>query len=341
MSVVIRKACEEEFLDVYRFIGACGVLETYGAHFYRIVIRYFRDTCYLAERDGEILGFMWGFMSQTDPRTFFLWQIGVDPSTRGEGIGGRILEAAERELAERGCNRIELTIDPSNRPSQRLFEKGAIATSAIGRDGSSRWRACRPCSATTVRTVTSACSRNNCRAWADPSRSAPIRPRRPYGDRVRSPFAPRNRHDGNLLSVELFCMLSIYLRKKVVNKPEMVASEQETAKRLRWILRLAYLQSRRLVARHGLTAPQLLCLRAGRFPRTFPHGSGPEGRTGPGHAHRNSAPSRGAMSGDALALPGRPSVLAAHTHRTRFGRRGLGRPAGPITHPMKDTRRSR
>jgi diaminobutyrate acetyltransferase len=123
MSIVIRKAREKEFLNVYEFIASCGVLETYGAHFYRIVIRYFRDTCYLAERDGKILGFMWGFLSQTDPHTFFLWQIGVDPSTRGEGIGGRILEAAERELAERGCHRIELTIDPSNRPSQRLFEK--------------------------------------------------------------------------------------------------------------------------------------------------------------------------------------------------------------------------
>jgi DNA-binding MarR family transcriptional regulator len=47
-----------------------------------------------------------------------------------------------------------------------------------------------------------------------------------------------------------------------VNQTKTVASEQEIANRLRRILRLAYLQSRRLVARHGLTVPQLLCLRA-------------------------------------------------------------------------------
>jgi len=47
-----------------------------------------------------------------------------------------------------------------------------------------------------------------------------------------------------------------------VNQTKTVGSEQEIASRLRRILRLAYLQSRRLVARHGLTAPQLLCLHA-------------------------------------------------------------------------------
>jgi diaminobutyrate acetyltransferase len=123
MSVVIRKAREDEFLNVYRFISSCGVLETYGEHFFRIVIRYFGSTSYLAEQDGRIVGYMWGFITQEDPETFFLWQIGVDPATRGDGIGGLILEEAEKELAARGCKRIELTIDPTNRPSQRLFEK--------------------------------------------------------------------------------------------------------------------------------------------------------------------------------------------------------------------------
>jgi L-2,4-diaminobutyric acid acetyltransferase len=123
VSVIIRRAREEEFLDVYRFICSCGVLETYGEHFYRIVIRYFSSTCYVAERDGEIVGLMWGFITQEDSNTFFLWQIGVDPATRGEGIGGLILEEAEEDLAARGCKRIELTIDPTNYPSQRMFEK--------------------------------------------------------------------------------------------------------------------------------------------------------------------------------------------------------------------------
>lgn len=132
MSLVIRKAREDEFLDIYRFVCSCGVLETYGEHFYRIVIRYFGDTSYVAERDGRILGFMWGFLSQSRPDTFFLWQIGVDPSTRGEGIGARILEVAEAELAEHGCRRIELTIDPSNRPSQRLFEKRGYSNISDG-----------------------------------------------------------------------------------------------------------------------------------------------------------------------------------------------------------------
>jgi DNA-binding MarR family transcriptional regulator len=52
------------------------------------------------------------------------------------------------------------------------------------------------------------------------------------------------------------------LRKKSVNQARKEALEQEIANRLRRILRMAYLHSKRLVARYGLTAPQLLCLRA-------------------------------------------------------------------------------
>lgn len=47
-----------------------------------------------------------------------------------------------------------------------------------------------------------------------------------------------------------------------MNQLKTKGFEQEIAFLLRRILRLAYLQSRRLVARYGLTAPQLLCLRA-------------------------------------------------------------------------------
>lgn len=123
MNLTIRHGREEEFLAIHRFVSGCGVLESYAEHLFRIVLRYFGNTSYVAEREGRIVGLMWGFRSQKDPGTFFLWQIGVDPGLRGAGIADRIMAHAEEELARLGYRRIELTVAPDNAPSRRLFEK--------------------------------------------------------------------------------------------------------------------------------------------------------------------------------------------------------------------------
>jgi len=123
MNVTIRQAGEEEFLEIHRFISGCGVLESYAEHFFKIILRYFGNTSFLAEADGKIAGLMWGFGSQKDPETFFLWQIGVDPAFRGEGIAHRIMEHAEEHLPRLGFRRIEVTVAPENVPSRRLFER--------------------------------------------------------------------------------------------------------------------------------------------------------------------------------------------------------------------------
>jgi len=122
MKLTIRKASEEEFLDVYDFVRRCEILEDYTEHFYKIMLRYFGDTCFIAMADGKIAGFVFGFISQSDGKTYFLWQIGVDPSMRRSGTASALLEAVEGKVKDLGCERIELTVSPDNRPSRGLFE---------------------------------------------------------------------------------------------------------------------------------------------------------------------------------------------------------------------------
>jgi len=123
MKTTIRKAKEEEFLNVYEFVSRCNLLENYAEHFYKIMLRYFCNSCFVADYNGNIVGFVLGFVSQVHDKTYFLWQIGIDESIRERGIGKMLLEKVEEEVRKLGCNRIELTIDPKNIPSKRLFEK--------------------------------------------------------------------------------------------------------------------------------------------------------------------------------------------------------------------------
>jgi ribosomal protein S18 acetylase RimI-like enzyme len=86
-------------------------------------LRYFADYCFIAEENEQIIGFVLGIVPQSFKDTYFLWDIGVAPSYRGQGIGGKLVREAENELRKMGFKRIELTIDPVNLQSQKLFEK--------------------------------------------------------------------------------------------------------------------------------------------------------------------------------------------------------------------------
>ncbi|MDA3792345.1 MAG: GNAT family N-acetyltransferase [Elusimicrobia bacterium] len=121
--MTIRNVNEKEFLKVYKFVSHCKPLENYAEHLYKIILRYFNDTCFIVEQESEIIGFLMGFISQVHESTYFLWQIGISNSMQGKGIGGDLLEHAENKLSERGCKRIEVTIDPKNISSSKLFER--------------------------------------------------------------------------------------------------------------------------------------------------------------------------------------------------------------------------
>jgi L-2,4-diaminobutyric acid acetyltransferase len=123
MDVKIRLAVEDDFLDVYKFVSNCKPLESYSEHFYKIMLRYFSNCCFIAEYKNDIVGLITGVVSQVHDKTYFMWQIGVKSSIKGKGVAKNLLEKAEEEVKKLGCNRIELTVNPENITSQRFFEK--------------------------------------------------------------------------------------------------------------------------------------------------------------------------------------------------------------------------
>jgi len=122
-GITIREAKENEFLSVYDLVSQSPPLEKYFQHFYRIILRYFSSSCLVAEYQKKLVGWQMGFVSQNDYHTYFLWQIGVHPDMQGRGLGGLLLEAIEKKAYEMGSSRIEVTIDPENLASEKLFLK--------------------------------------------------------------------------------------------------------------------------------------------------------------------------------------------------------------------------
>ncbi len=118
----IRTASEKDFTELHKFIDECNFLEAYPLHFYRVILRYFKHYCFIYGKNS-IKGAAVGILKPGAEKIFFLWQIGITRRLQGKGMGREFLRRVEKKLKERGCSRIELTIDPSNTPSRKLFEK--------------------------------------------------------------------------------------------------------------------------------------------------------------------------------------------------------------------------
>ena len=98
------------------------------------MLRYFGNSCFIAEFNNDIVGFVMGFRSQVDKNKFFLWQIGVFSKNRKKEVGKKLLHRLEKVAEELGCKSMELTVDPENIPSIRFFEKNCYLNISFKED---------------------------------------------------------------------------------------------------------------------------------------------------------------------------------------------------------------
>ncbi|CAM4346280.1 diaminobutyrate acetyltransferase [Paenibacillus tarimensis] len=125
-TVKIRRSTKKDGAAVYQLIKRAGTLDLNSAYCYLLLCDMFKDTCAVAEADNRLLGFVSAFRRPDQPNTLFIWQIAVDPDSRGLGLGKRLL----KEVTARGGEEIryvEATVSPSNQASNRLFRTFAEA----------------------------------------------------------------------------------------------------------------------------------------------------------------------------------------------------------------------
>jgi predicted GNAT superfamily acetyltransferase len=58
----------------------------------RLFLDHFHDTSLVAERDGELAGFLVAFMSPSNPDDAYIHFVGVSPRSRGSGLARRLYE---------------------------------------------------------------------------------------------------------------------------------------------------------------------------------------------------------------------------------------------------------
>jgi L-2,4-diaminobutyric acid acetyltransferase len=120
-TLVIRNPHPDDGAAIWTLVKNCHPLDLNSSYLYVLLCHHFKETCLVAEKGGEIAGFVSAYIMPQQQDTLFVWQIAVSKSLRGQGVSKRMLNALVKLDACRDIKFWQLSIAPSNKPSLRLF----------------------------------------------------------------------------------------------------------------------------------------------------------------------------------------------------------------------------
>lgn len=122
--------------DAKRFIPATAKTEGGYASFLGTQLGERNIIVLVAETDDVVIGYVYAgiegydYMSLRGPAGI-LYDIVVDPASRGHGVGRMLLDAALAELSGRGAPRVLLSTAEGNESAQRLFARAGFRRTMI------------------------------------------------------------------------------------------------------------------------------------------------------------------------------------------------------------------
>lgn len=117
----LRQPGAEDGSEVWRLIRGCGPLDDNSMYCNLLQCEHFADTCVIAELDGDVVGWVSGYIVPSAPDTLFVWQVAVDAKARGMGVAKKMLShLLEREVCA-GVSKLQTTITADNAASWALF----------------------------------------------------------------------------------------------------------------------------------------------------------------------------------------------------------------------------
>ncbi len=119
--LVLRQPRATDGPAVTALIAACAPLDPNSAYCNLLQCSDFAGTCVVAERGGQLVGWVSAYRPPSDPDTIFVWQVAVAAAARGGGLGGRMLDALIALPDAQGATRMTTTITSGNPASWALF----------------------------------------------------------------------------------------------------------------------------------------------------------------------------------------------------------------------------
>lgn len=129
-KVIFKQPTLEDGMAVFRLIQSCPPLDTNSSYCNLLQASHFADTSIAAEIDGELVGFISGYILPARPNTLFVWQVAVAEQARGLGLASRMLQGILGRSQCKDVSYLETTITEDNLASWALFKNLAKKISA-------------------------------------------------------------------------------------------------------------------------------------------------------------------------------------------------------------------
>lgn len=118
---------------MWRLAQDSRTLDLNSPYCYLLLCTHFAATSRIAEIDGQTVGFLVGYEPPTDPHCYFVWQVAVAASRRGQGLARAMIDDVLDEKPGR-YNYLGASFTPENAASQRLFRGYVRARSAAAEE---------------------------------------------------------------------------------------------------------------------------------------------------------------------------------------------------------------
>ncbi|EME22943.1 diaminobutyrate acetyltransferase [Rhodococcus triatomae] len=119
--VFLRRPRLSDAGHMWRIAKDTGVLDLNSGYAYLMWCRDFAATSVVAEVGTGVAGFATGFVRPESPDTLFVWQVAVDATARGRGVGVAMLDHIVCRATPFAVRFLETTITADNPASLAMF----------------------------------------------------------------------------------------------------------------------------------------------------------------------------------------------------------------------------
>jgi L-2,4-diaminobutyric acid acetyltransferase len=120
-EIRLRQPLPTDGAALHRLIAECPPLDANSLYCNLLHCTHFATTSVAAELDGQLVGFVSGYLVPSTPQTVFVWQVAVSPLVRKRGLAQRMLHELLQRPACRDAEFLHTSVTPDNHASKALF----------------------------------------------------------------------------------------------------------------------------------------------------------------------------------------------------------------------------
>ena len=123
-EIQFRKPSVNDAQSILALVKSNKPLDENSLYLYALLCHHFSDTCFVAEYQSKVIGFLSGFLLPKNPQTFFVWQVGVDSKYRNQGVAKNLVSCVLNQTGTR-ITSVEATVTASNKASLAFLKNFA------------------------------------------------------------------------------------------------------------------------------------------------------------------------------------------------------------------------